>query len=56
MFNGPAQSFKDFYLKQSGGRYTATNTVTDWVQVPGNASTYGDNAVEDLGGSWAFIQ
>ena len=50
-----APSFKDFYLKQSGGRYTATNTVTDWVKVPGNASTYGDNAVEDFGGSWAFV-
>jgi len=56
MFNGAAPSFQDFYLKQSGGRYTAENTVTDWVTVPGNASTYGDNAVEDLGGSWAFIR
>jgi immune inhibitor A len=56
MFNGDAPSFKDFYLKQSGGRYTALNTVSDWVKVPGNASTYGDNAVEDLGGSWAFIR
>lgn len=56
MFNGPAPSFKDFYAKQSGGRYTAVNTVTDWVQVPGNASTYGDNSVEDYGGSWAFIR
>jgi immune inhibitor A len=56
MFNGDAPSFKDFYLKQSGGRYTAVNTVSDWVKVPGNASTYGDNAVEDLGGSWAFIR
>ncbi len=55
MFNGAAPSFKDFYRKQSGGRYTATNTVTDWVKVPGNASTYGDNAVEDFGGSWAFV-
>ena len=25
------------------------------MTVPGNASTYGDNAVEDDGGSWAFI-
>ena len=33
-----------------------TSTVTDWVKVPGNASTYGDNAVEDFGGSWDFIQ
>ena len=56
MFNGSGESFADFYTKQSAGQYTAINTVTDWVKVPGNASTYGDNAVEDLGGSWAFIQ
>ena len=38
MFNSDGRpSFKDFYLKQSGGRYTAVNTVSDWVQVPGNA-------------------
>ena len=55
MFNGAAPSFKDFYLKQSSGRYTAKNTVTDWVKVPCNAATYGDNAVEDFGGSWAFV-
>ena len=29
--------------------------MSDWVQVPGNASTYGDNAVEDFGGAWQFI-
>jgi immune inhibitor A len=55
MFNGAGPSFKDFYAKQSGGRFKADITVTDWVKVPGNASTYGDNAVEDLGGSWAFV-
>ena len=26
------------------------------MKVPGNASTYGDNAVEDFGGSWQFIE
>ncbi|WP_377643097.1 immune inhibitor A domain-containing protein [Oryzobacter terrae] len=56
MFNGPGPSFADFYAKQSGGRYTAINTVSDWVKVPGNASTYGDNSVEDYGGSWAFVR
>lgn len=56
MFNGDGDSFKDYYLKQSGGRYTAINTVSDWVTVPGNASSYGDNAIEDAGGSWAFIR
>ncbi len=55
MFNGEGESFKNYYLEQSSGRYTAINTVTDWVQVPGNASSYGDNAVEDDGGSWQFV-
>ena len=55
LFNGAAPSFKDFYAKQSSGRFKADIEVTDWVKVPGNASTYGDNAVEDLGGSWAFV-
>ena len=26
------------------------------MQVPGNASTYGDNTVEDFGGAWQFIE
>lgn len=55
LFNGEGESFKNYYLAQSSGRYTAINTVTDWVKVPGNASSYGDNAIEDAGGSWAFI-
>ncbi|HET9021123.1 MAG TPA: immune inhibitor A domain-containing protein [Ornithinibacter sp.] len=55
MFNGSGESFADYYSKLSSGKYTAINTVSDWVQVPGNASTYGDNAVEDTGGSWAFV-
>ncbi len=56
LFNGSGESMKDYYSKLSGGRYTVTNTVTDWVKVPGNASMYGDNAIEDNGGSWAFVQ
>ena len=56
MFNGSGESFKNYYEQLSSGRYTATNTVSDWVQVPGNASTYGDNSVEDNGGSWAFVR
>ena len=55
MFNGDGESFKNYYSQLSSGRYTAINTVTDWVKVPGNASTYGDNAVEDEGGSWSFV-
>ncbi|KQY56219.1 peptidase M6 [Nocardioides sp. Root140] len=56
MFNGDGESFKNYYSQLSSGRYTATNTVSNWVTVPGNASSYGDNAIEDDGGSWAFIQ
>ncbi|MBM7829313.1 immune inhibitor A [Agromyces cerinus] len=49
-------SFADFYTKQSNGAYTVDGEVSDWVQVPGNASTYGDNSVEDFGGAWQFIE
>ncbi|WP_243074297.1 immune inhibitor A domain-containing protein [Microbacterium sp. SS28] len=56
LFFGDGESFKDFYLKQSSGAYSVAGEVSDWVTVPGNASTYGDNAVEDFGGAWKFIQ
>ena len=55
LFFGSGQSFADFYEKQSSGAYTVDGEVSEWVKVPGNASTYGDNTVEDNGGSWAFI-
>ncbi|GAA2036135.1 immune inhibitor A [Agromyces tropicus] len=56
LFFGPGDSFADFYTKQSSGNYTVDGEVSDWVQVPGNASTYGDNSVEDYGGAWQFIE
>lgn len=56
LFFGAGDSFADFYLKQSSGNYTVAGSVSDWVQVPGNASTYGDNAIEDFGGAWQFIE
>lgn len=55
MFNGSGESFRSFYKEASSGRYDVTVTTEDWVTVPGNASTYGDNTVEDDGGSWAFV-
>jgi immune inhibitor A len=62
MFFGSGDSFKDFYLAQSSGNYEVSGHVGNlsgghdgWVQVPGNASLYGDNAIEDFGGSWKFI-
>ena len=56
LFNGSGESMKTFYEALSNGKYSVTNTVSDWVKVPNNESFYGDNSVEDLGGSWAFIQ
>jgi len=55
LFNGSGESFADYYKQLSGGRYEVSSTVEDWVQVPGDAATYGANAVEDDGGSWQFI-
>jgi immune inhibitor A len=55
MFNGSGESMRGFYEQLSSGKYSVTNTVSDWVQVPYNESYYGDNAVEDNGGAWAFI-
>jgi immune inhibitor A len=56
LFFGPAPSFADFYTKQSSGNYTVAGAVSDWVTVPHNASFYGDNAVEDTGGLWQYIE
>lgn len=56
LFFGDGESFADFYTKQSSGAYTVAGEVSDWVTVPGNASTYGDNSVEDYGGAWQFIE
>jgi immune inhibitor A len=56
LFFGDGESFADFYDKQSSGHYTVGGDVSDWVTVPGNASLYGDNTVEDYGGAWQFIE
>jgi immune inhibitor A len=63
LFFGDGDSFQDFYLEQSSGAYLVTGEVGNqsndnegWVTVPGNASTYGDNAIEDFGGAWQFIE
>jgi immune inhibitor A len=56
LFNGDGESMKSYYEHLSSGKYSVSNVVSDWVQVPYNESYYGDNAIEDLGGSWAFIQ
>ncbi len=40
---GEGESFKDFYLKQSNGRFLAKGDVSDWVKVPYNEARYGAN-------------
>ncbi|MGC4804811.1 immune inhibitor A domain-containing protein [Micromonospora sp. DT233] len=56
MFYGEGESFKDFYLKQSGGRYTVSGDVSDWVTVPFNEARYGSNAISEADGYWNFIK
>ena len=50
------ESFRDFYLKQSNGRFLAKGDVSDWVTVPFNEASYGSNAISDSKGAWPFIE
>jgi len=56
MMFGTGESFRDFYLKQSNGRFLAKGDVSDWVSVPYNEASYGSNAISDAKGSWPFIE
>lgn len=54
------QSFRDFYLKQSQGRFLTKGDVSDWVTVPYNEARYGHNPVAGDGtseaeGYWNYI-
>jgi immune inhibitor A len=53
---GSGESFKDFYLKQSGGRFLAKGDVSDWVTVPSNEARYGSNTVPQSDGYWNYIK
>ena len=60
MMFGSSESFKDFYSKQSNGRFDVEGDVSDWVKVPFNEARYGHNPVSGDGtseaeGSWSFI-
>lgn len=55
LYFGPTESLADFYTEQSSGNYTVAGAVSDWVQVPSNASFYGDNSVEDVSGADQFV-
>ena len=45
---GAGESFKDFYLKQSNGRFLAKGDVSDWVTVPYNEARYGHDHDDDV--------
>ena len=53
---GSGESFKDFYLKQSNGRFLAKGDVSDWVKVPFNEARYGSNTSPDSATYWPFIK
>jgi immune inhibitor A len=53
---GTGESFRDFYLKQSNGRFLANGEVSNWVTVPYNEASYGSNAISDSKGAWPFIE
>jgi immune inhibitor A len=53
---GQGESFRDFYLKQSNGKFLAKGDVSDWVTVPFNEARYGSNLVNDSQGAWPFVK
>ena len=55
MMFGSGESFKDFYLKQSNGRFLAKGDVSDWVTVPYNEARYGSNTVKESDGYWNYV-
>ncbi|CAM3930233.1 immune inhibitor A domain-containing protein [Janibacter anophelis] len=61
MFAEGQESFRDFYLKQSNGRFLTKGDVSDWVTVPYNEARYGHNPVEgdgtsEAGGYWNYVK
>ncbi|WP_422772858.1 immune inhibitor A domain-containing protein [Plantactinospora sp. WMMC1484] len=56
MYAKGKESMADFYLKQSGGRYTVGGDVSDWVKVPFNEARYGSNNIPESDGYWNFVK
>jgi immune inhibitor A len=52
-----ANSMRNYYKEQSSGRYAVNGDVTDWVQVPYNARSYGSNYCGDIvcQDTWRFV-
>jgi immune inhibitor A len=53
---GTGESFRDFYLKQSNGKFLAKGDVSDWVTLPFNEARYGSNARPQSQGYWPFVR
>ena len=53
---GEGESFKDFYAKQSNGRFLAKGDVSDWVTLPYNEARYGSNKVSQSSTYWAYVR
>ena len=53
---GNGESFKDFYAKQSNGRFLAKGDVSDWVTVPYNEARYGSNSFGQTSTYWPFVR
>ncbi|WP_299447748.1 immune inhibitor A domain-containing protein [uncultured Phycicoccus sp.] len=56
MMFGEGESFKDFYLEQSNGRFLAKGDVSDWVKVPYNEARYGSNEYSSSATYWPFVR
>ncbi len=56
MMFGEGESFKDFYLEQSNGRFLTKGDVSDWVKVPYNEARYGSNEYSSAATYWPFVR
>ena len=61
LYFGGDESLRDYYEKQSSGRYSVGGTVTDWVKVQFNEARYGRSNGFPCGGSvctntWALVR
>src|SRR5690606_4599711 len=55
-FGKNGESFADFYLKQSSGKYTVTGDVSPWVKVPYNEARYGSYEIDESDAYWNFVK
>ncbi|MQA78682.1 MAG: M6 family metalloprotease domain-containing protein [Streptosporangiales bacterium] len=55
-FGKTGESFADFYLKQSSGKYTVDGDVSAWVKVPYNEARYGSNEIPESDAYWNFVK